>query len=78
MVNRRERLQDFLNEIEPGWRVYRPWKGDIDDRCVFQNREELKEACADIPQRLFEDGEDDQIRRLVRRAISSAVVKFAR
>ena len=78
MVDRRERLKDFLDEIEPGWRVYKPRKGDIDDRCVFRNREELKEAYADIPQKLFNAGEDHQIRRLVRRAISTAVVKFAR
>ena len=75
MVDRRKRLREFLNEIESGWTVYKPWRGDIDDRCVFQNLDELKEAYADIPQRLFDDGEDNQIRRRVRNAIRNAVVK---
>ena len=76
MVDRRKRLQEILDEIEPGWFVIRPTgPGDIVSLCILQKPSDHKEACDDIPQKWFEDGEDHLIRYKVREAISHAIVK---
>ncbi len=74
MVDRRQRLQEILDKIEPGWHVYRPWRNDPNSLCIFQKSSENKEAHAEIPQKWFEDGEDDRIEQAVRNAIANAEV----
>ena len=71
MIDRRAKLQELMPE---GWTVYRPFKGDADASCVFQNVGEDLQAYADIPQQLFDDGEDHQIEHLIRQALSGAVI----
>ncbi len=74
MIDRRSRLIEELDRIEPGWVVVRPVAlADDDTLCVFQKTDERKEATADIPRRWFDDGEDDQIRRAIRDATARAV-----
>ena len=73
MIDRRQRLEEILNEIEPGWVVVKPVLRESDHRCVFQKPDELKEACANIPRRWFDDGEDYRIEQAVRDAIARAV-----
>ena len=75
MIDRRKRLQEFLDKNYPGWVATRPWTGDDNVECTFQQPDENKEAIAAIPRKLFDDGDWHQIQRLVRRAISNAVVK---
>lgn len=75
MVDRRDQLQEILDEIEKGWVVVKPVRGDIADLCIFQKPDELKEARATIPQKWFDDGDDDQIKQAVRAALSNAVVQ---
>ena len=75
MVDRRDQLQEKLDEIAKGWVVVKPVRGDINHLCKFQKLDELKEAVANIPQKWFDDGEDDQIERAVRAALSNAVVR---
>ena len=76
MVDRRKRLQGILDEIEPGWFVVRPTgPGDIVSLCILRKPSDHKEACDEIPQKWFEDGEDHLITQKVREAISNALVK---
>jgi len=76
MVDRRERLQEILDEIEKGWVVVEPAAAaDASNWCLFQKPDERKQASAGVPQQWFDDGEDDRIMRTVRAAVSNAVVK---
>ncbi len=75
MVDRRDQLQEILDEIEKGWVVFKPARGDVANQCIFQKPDELKEALATIPRKWFDDGDDDRIRQAVRAALGYAVVR---
>ena len=75
MVERRDWIEAFLKENYPGWVVVRPVRGEIDDRCVFQNPEKGKEAVVKLPQRWFDNGDHHQIEQEIRRAIGGVVVR---
>ena len=74
-TERRAMIQNVLDQIEPGWVIYKPaGSGYIDELCIFQKPDEYKEARARLPQRWFDDDEQHEIEREIRRALSQAVV----
>ena len=75
MVDRRDQLQEILDETEKGWVAFRPARGDVAHQCVFQKPDELKQALAIIPRKWFDDGDGDRIRQVVRAALDNAVVQ---
>ena len=71
MIDRRTKIQEILDKMEPGWVVVEPFKGSVDTRCVLQNTSEGLEVQLDLPQTWFEDGELDWVEARIRRGIEA-------
>ena len=71
MIDRRTKLQEILDEMEPGWVVVQPVNGSVDTRCVIQKLSEGRLVPVDLPQTWFDDGKEHQIKAALTRAIQS-------
>ena len=71
MIERRTKIQEILDEMEPGWVVVEPFKGSVDDRCVIQKPSEGLEVELSLPQKWFDDEELARIKAEIRRAIEA-------
>ncbi len=61
MIDRKPKIQEIVDEIEPGWVAVRPVKGSVDTRCVIQKPSEGRNEQVYLPQTWFEDGKWDWI-----------------
>ena len=77
LPNKREILENILNEIEPGWWIKKPSPADpydVEYLCIFQKPSENKEAEAWIPNALFWGNDAAPIKQTVVAAIRNAKV----
>ena len=70
-IDRRTKIPEILDKIEPGWVVVEPVKGELADRCVIQKPSEGREVRVYLPQKWFDDGEAGRIEAGIRWAIEA-------
>lgn len=78
-VNKREILEEILQEEEDLWIIIKPSRlnpSDPDELCVFQNPAAYKEAAIEIPMRWFQDQEVEMIKEAVREAMQRATLGY--
>ena len=79
LPDKRAILQPILDEIEPGWTIVKPSPlnpTDVEEECIFQKRDDHKEAQVGIPNRYFQDADQRyKIQPHVESAINNAKVK---
>jgi hypothetical protein len=75
MLDRKPIIQEYVDQIEQGWKVIKPaGSGDIDDECVIQKPSEYLEARPRLPVSWFEDEETTRIEHALRQALRRAKV----
>ena len=69
-IDRRTKIQEFLDWEWPGWVAVGPDRGDLADLCVLKNREGDR-VQLDLPQSWFDDKKWSRIKAEIRRAIAA-------
>ena len=76
LPNKRDIVQPILDIIESGWIIVKPSPlnpDDIERECIFQHPQSHREVKIGLESSLFlDDGQRDELIRLVRRAISQS------
>ena len=72
MIDRRTKIQEILDKMEPDWVVVEPVKGSLDTRCKLRKPNERRQVLVDLPLVWFEDGKWDRIETAIRGAIEAA------
>jgi hypothetical protein len=70
---KREILQPILDDIEPGWTIFKPSAdNDVETACIFQHIHDYRQAEVEIPNEYLSTNDFEEIERLVKWAIANA------